>query len=87
MQQVLGRGGETRLKVRKEGDGNKSRRAGWRSDELDTKAVVQRTTRMYPNVTNGLSRNIRNRPINRIRLNTRLNWIAALRISYTERVV
>lgn len=28
IQQVLGRGGETRLKVRKEGGGNKSRRAG-----------------------------------------------------------
>lgn len=27
MQQVLGRGGEARLKVRKEGGGNKSRRA------------------------------------------------------------
>lgn len=54
MQQVLGRGGEARLKVRKEGGGNKSRggqgRPGRRSDEPDTKAVVQRTTRMYPDI-------------------------------------
>lgn len=57
MQQVLGRGGETRLKAKKEGGGNK--RAGRRSDKADTKAVVQRTTRVYSDVAKRFPKRLR----------------------------